>query len=384
MLSCRVDDTAPQQMPADMSEPVNRHTRLHLPPHTEDVIICSPKQQFTSRCQPVSQHYTHDMASDTLESRTCTSQHISSLSSNHTAKLSPLSPQVTTNNTVSSSPHHTVSSSTHNTVSPCTHHSLYEDASANHISQSQTSVQISSSVHQQIHPVGHQSSIGLFHRSLPWRCSSPPDVTQSSYAPWWSSYDVTKSSRASWRSPSLSTPQCLLRLGLLLLLVNPALCVRDFAFFNATSSITISPDTWDFRDRKLITFKTCSDNGTLLSMRGTSSSSSSSSSSGVEEVRIKLSQGEVQFSWSVRGTSGVERIAARVDNNKWHTVEVKYYLGVISLQVLQNQQVNTSVTIANSTLNQFLLDTRWVSCGDVRVGNWVDWPQVDKAGTFKD
>ena len=80
----------------------------------------------------------------------------------------------------------------------------------------------------------------------------------------------------------------------------------------------------------------------------------------------------------------MERIAARVDNNKWHTVEVKYYLGVISLQVLQNQQVNTSVTIANSTLNQFLLDTRWVSCGDVRVGNWVDWPQVDKAGTFKD
>ncbi|XP_012940429.1 putative protein TPRXL, partial [Aplysia californica] len=193
----------------------------------------------------------------------------------------------------------------------------------------------------------------------------------------------------------------LLALSVLASCPSPAAGVRDFAFFNTTSLVTIPNSDWDLRSRKEVTFRTCSGSGSLIFLRGslsssslspssssssptsssstsssasaaTSSSSSSSWSSSVvssssHELTLSLLNGSVVMVWSVNGQSGAAHVGRRVNDNLWHTVQLKYYLGVVTLSLASDGQAGQdTVIVANATHNAFLLDVRL--SGNLQVG----------------
>ncbi|KAK0065434.1 protein crumbs, partial [Biomphalaria pfeifferi] len=133
---------------------------------------------------------------------------------------------------------------------------------------------------------------------------------------------------------------------------------KNSAFFNTTSLISIPNSEWDLsQGSKTFIFTTCSDSGYLIAIQSNSSSSQSSSSY-TQGLALLMLNKSVAFQWTINGQSNSVKVGNNTTDNIWYTTVLENSNGALKLSISTRYNRVSEVTIANSSINSYLLNVR--------------------------
>lgn len=115
---------------------------------------------------------------------------------------------------------------------------------------------------------------------------------------------------------------------------------------------------WDIKSGMAFSFRTCS-NGGLLYQAGEDG----------DFLKLNLSQGSLNFYWKVRSDLTFVYIEGDFTNNEWFTVDFRFYLGELWLNISQGPSLHSSKVIANSTFHTSIWDVNLQGHEGLVVGN---------------
>ncbi|KAL5012769.1 hypothetical protein ScPMuIL_011320 [Solemya velum] len=128
-------------------------------------------------------------------------------------------------------------------------------------------------------------------------------------------------------------------------------------YFNETSQVLL-PMKWDPKARMGFSFRTCSD-GQLLYQEGDDG----------DFLKLNLSQGSLHFYWKVDSDLSSVYTEGDFTRNKWFTVDFRFYLGQLWLNVSQGPSLHSSKVVANSTFHTSLWNVNLHGHAGLVVGN---------------
>ncbi|XP_055898021.1 protein crumbs-like isoform X3 [Biomphalaria glabrata] len=133
---------------------------------------------------------------------------------------------------------------------------------------------------------------------------------------------------------------------------------KNSAFFNTTSLISIPNSEWDLsQGSKTFIFTTCSDSGYLIAIQSNSSSSQSSSSY-TQGLALLMLNKSVAFQWTINGQSNSVKVGNNMSDNIWYTTVLENSNGALKLSISTRYNIVSEVTVANSSINSYLLNVR--------------------------
>ena len=125
----------------------------------------------------------------------------------------------------------------------------------------------------------------------------------------------------------------------------------EYGYFNHTSQVTIPGVTLTLGQGSWIQvlFRTCAPSGEVLKYH----------KNGDQLLSVSLHNTSLQLRWSINNTNGVMSLGSKLNNNTWFQFDIKFFLGVVYLNVSRpGRTVLFSDVVANTTFQAWLLDVR--------------------------